>query len=374
MKRRILIVCTTDSMIWNFLIPHIKELEQKGFYVECACSITGDFYKNLVEIHGIKMNEIPFVRSPYSLKNLDALKKLCKLIKEKKYDTIFCHEPVGGVMGRVAGRKYRCKVIYMAHGFHFYKGAPVKNWLLYYPVEKFCAHLTDVLITINKEDHDLAQKKMKAKCVKYVPGVGIDLQKYSQSTIAKAAKRREFGIPEDAVVLLSVGELNSNKNHETIIRAIADMDVYYMIAGDGDLRQHLQNVIDTLGACDRVKLLGYRCDVKDLYRAADIFVFPSFREGLSVALMEAMASGLPCIASKIRGNVDLIENNKGGFLCDPQNDTEFTVKLNTLASNTELREKMGRHNLISVQKFSVETAINEMCRIYDAELLGVKTI
>ena len=374
MKRRILIVCTTDSMIWNFLIPHIKELEQKGFYVECACSITGDFYKNLVEIHGIKMNEIPFVRSPYSLKNLDALKKLCKLIKEKKFDTIFCHEPVGGVMGRVAGRKYRCKVIYMAHGFHFYKGAPVKNWLLYYPVEKFCAHLTDVLITINKEDHDLAQKKMKAKCVKYVPGVGIDLQKYSQSTIAKAAKRREFGIPEDAVVLLSVGELNSNKNHETIIRAIADMDVYYMIAGDGDLRQHLQNVIDTLGACDRVKLLGYRCDVKDLYRAADIFVFPSFREGLSVALMEAMASGLPCIASKIRGNVDLIENNKGGFLCDPQNDTEFAVKLNTLASNTELREKMGRHNLIYVQKFSVETAINEMCRIYDAELLGVKTI
>ena len=374
MKRRILIVCTTDSMIWNFLIPHIKELEQKGFYVECACSITGDFYKNLVEIHGIKMNEIPFVRSPYSLKNLDALKKLCKLIKEKKFDTIFCHEPVGGVMGRVAGRKYRCKVIYMAHGFHFYKGAPVKNWLLYYPVEKFCAHLTDVLITINKEDHDLAQKKMKAKCVKYVPGVGIDLQKYSQSTIAKAAKRREFGIPEDAVVLLSVGELNSNKNHETIIRAIADMDVYYMIAGDGDLRQHLQNVIDTLGACDRVKLLGYRCDVKDLYRAADIFVFPSFREGLSVALMEAMASGLPCIASKIRGNVDLIENNKGGFLCDPQNDTEFTVKLNTLASNTELREKMGRHNLITVQKFGVETAINEMCRIFDAELLGVKTI
>ena len=250
----------------------------------------------------------------------------------------------------------------------------MKNWLLYYPVEKFCAHLTDVLITINKEDHDLAQKKMKAKCVKYVPGVGIDLQKYSQSTIAKAAKRREFGIPEDAVVLLSVGELNSNKNHETIIRAIADMDVYYMIAGDGDLRQHLQNVIDTLGACDRVKLLGYRCDVKDLYRAADIFVFPSFREGLSVALMEAMASGLPCIASKIRGNVDLIENNKGGFLCDPQNDTEFTVKLNTLASNTELREKMGRHNLITVQKFSVETAINEMCRIFDAELLGVKTI
>ena len=250
MNRRILIVCTTDSMIWNFLVPHIKELEQRGCYVECASSITGEFYKKLIEIHGIKMNEVPFVRSPYSRKNLQAYKVLCKLIQEKNFDTIFCHEPVGGAMGRIAGRKYICKVIYTAHGFHFYKGAPLLNWLLYYPVEKWLARYTDVLITINREDYQLAKRKMKLRDggkVYYIPGVGVDNQKFGKAAIDKVDKHRELGVPEDAVLLLSVGELNSNKNHETAIRAIADMNVYYMIAGDGDLRQHLEKLLCSKG-------------------------------------------------------------------------------------------------------------------------------
>lgn len=373
MNRRILVVCTTDSMIWNFLVPHIKELEQKGLYVECASSITGDFYKNLVEKHGIKMNEIPFARSPYSIKNLQAYKALCKLIKEKNFDTIFCHEPVGGVLGRIAGCKNNCKVIYTAHGFHFYKGAPLLNWLLYYPVEKWLAHYTDALITINQEDYVLAKRKMKLRNggkVYYVPGVGVDNRKFSRATIDKADKRRELGIPEDAVLLLSVGELNNNKNHETVIRAIADMNVYYIIAGQGALQQHLENLIETQNLQNRVKLLGFRTDVKELYEAADIFVFPSFREGLSLSVMEAMASGLPCVASKIRGNIDLLANGEGGFLCNPQNASEFAEKLNLLAANVALREKMGRTNQMTIQKFSTETVIKEMQSIYAAELLA----
>lgn len=372
MNRRILVVCTTDSMIWNFLVPHIKKLEQNGFYVECASSITGDFYKNLIEIHGIKMNEIPFVRSPYNLKNLHAYKTLCNLIKEKNFDTIFCHEPVGGAMGRIAGHKYNCKVIYTAHGFHFYKGAPLLNWLLYYPVEKWLARYTDALITINREDYELAKRKMKLRNggkVYYVPGVGVDLEKFSKTTIDKKTKRSELGIPDDAVLLLSVGELNHNKNHETVIRAIADMNVYYIIAGQGELHQHLEDLIDSLNLRDRVKLLGFRGDVKELYEAADIFVFPSFREGLSVSVMEAMASGLPCVASKIRGNTDLLENTGGGFLCDPHNASEFADKIELLAANVQLREKMGRTNLMTIQKFSTETVIQEMQNIYATELL-----
>ena len=373
MNKRILIVCTTDSMIWNFLVPHIKALEEKGFYVECASSITGEFFKNLIEMHGIKMNEIPFVRSPYSIKNLYAYKELCKLIEEKNFGTIFCHEPVGGAMGRIAGHKNNCKVIYAAHGFHFYKGAPLRNWLLYYPVEKWLARYTDALITINREDYELAKRKMKLRNggkIYYVPGVGVDLGKFGRATIDKAAKRRALGIPEDAVLLLSVGELNDNKNHETVIRAITDMNVYYIIAGQGDLKQYLENLIDTLNLNDRVKLLGFCSDVKDLYDIANIFVFSSFREGLSLSLMEAMASGLPCVASKIRGNTDLLENTEGGFLCDPHDASEFAEKINLLAANAELREKMGKTNRVTIQKFSTETVIKEMQNIYAAELLN----
>lgn len=373
MNRRILIVCTTDSMIWNFLVPHIKELEQKGFYVECASSITGKFFQDLVEIHGIKMNEIPFVRSPYNFKNLHAYKALCKLIRDKNFDTIFCHEPVGGVMGRLAGRKNHCKVIYTAHGFHFYKGAPLLNWLLYYPVEKWLARYTDALITINREDYALAKRKMKLRNggkVYYVPGVGIDREKFSKETIDKGTKRRELGIPEDATLLLSVGELNHNKNHEMVIRAIAGMNVYYIIAGEGELQQHLKSLIDTWNLCDRVKLLGFRNDVKELYKAADIFVFPSFREGLSVSVMEAMASGLPCVVSNIRGNTDLLGNGEGGFLCDPHDASDFAEKINILVADDQLREEMGRSNRIAIQKFSTETVIREMQKIYAAELLG----
>ena len=368
MKRRILIVCTTDSMIWNFLIPHIKELEQKGFYVECACSITGDFYKNLVEIYGIKMNEIPFVRSPYSIKNVSAFKKLCKLIKEKKFDTILCHEPVGGVMGRVAGRKYKCKVIYTAHGFHFYKGAPIKNWLVYYPVERICSHLTDVLITINKEDFDFAQKKMKAKRVEYVPGVGIDLSKFSQSTIDKAAKRRELGIPEDAVLLLSVGELIPRKNHETAIRAIADIDAYYLIAGDGVLQHHLQSVIDKLGISNKVRILGYRTDIADLCGVADIFVFPSFQEGLPVAVMEAMAVGVPVIASQIRGNVDLIQDGVNGFLCDPTDQKSFADCIRMVLSDDALANSFSERSKEEIKKYDIDNVLRLSQEIYKSVL------
>jgi glycosyltransferase involved in cell wall biosynthesis len=206
--------------------------------------------------------------------------------------------------------------------------------------------------------------------VYYVPGVCVDHHKFSKATIDKAAKRRELGVPEDAVLLLSVGELNDNKNHETVIRAIADINVYYLIAGRGDLQQHLENLIEEQNLRDRVKLLGFRSDVKELYEAADIFVFPSFREGLSVSVMEAMASGLPCVASRIRGNTDLLEKTEGGFLCDPNDASDFAEKINLLAADAQLREKMGSANRMAIQKFSTENVIREMQSIYAAELLN----
>lgn len=323
------------------------------------------------QTYNIKIKNIPISRNPLSKANITAYKELVAFIQQEGIDYIHCNTPTGGILGRLAGKKCKVKkVIYQAHGFHFYKGAPKKNWLLYYPVEKWLARYTDALITINHEDYELAKRKLKLRNngkVYCVPGVGIDVKKISTLTVGKNEKRRELGIPEDSVLLLSVGELNCNKNHETVIRAIADMDVYYIIAGKGDLEDYLRNLIDTLGIGNKVKLLGYRNDVKELYEAADIFVFPSFREGLSISLMEAMASGLPCVASNIRGNTDLLENTEGGFLCNVNDVSEYTEKLNLLVSNSELRATMGEHNLAAIQRFSTETVIKEMRNIYATE-------
>lgn len=316
----------------------------------------------------IKIKSVPISRNPFAITNLTAFRELAKYIYQEKIDYIHCNTPVGGLLGRLVGKKCKVKkVIYQAHGFHFYKGAPLLNWLLYYPVEKWLARYTDALITINQEDYELAKRKLKLRNggkVYYVPGVGVDIHKFTQATTDKAAKRRELGIPEDSVLLLSVGELNNNKNHETIIRAIADMNVYYIIAGRGELHKHLENLIDSLKLNNRVKLLGFRSDVKELYEAADMFVFPSFREGLSISLMEAMAAGVPVVASRIRGNVDLIEDGVNGFLCDPQDVDCFTNKIRQLLDEPDLVEKFRRNSLQKIKGYDKRIVARQLLRIY----------
>ena len=369
-KRVLFVATVVKTHIMQFHIPYLKMFKEMGY--ETVVAARND-YENPEDCripycdHYV---DIPFQREPLCYENLRCYKKLKSIMDEGGFSVIHCHTPVGGVVGRLAARKARKKgtrIIYTAHGFHFYKGAPIKNWLLYYLAEKFCSYFTDVLITINKEDFALAQRKMKAKCVEYVPGVGVDLEKFSKSTFDKAAKRRQLGIPEDAILLLSVGELIPRKNHETSIRAIADVNAYYIIAGDGELRQQLQKLIDELVVGDRVKLLGYRNDVDDLYRASDVFVFPSFQEGLPVAVMEAMASGLPCVASHIRGNTDLLEDTEREFLCEPDNIMEYSEKLKILLQNDQLREKIGQDNMNTARKFGMEAVGNKMRNIYDAE-------
>lgn len=370
-KRVLFVATVVKTHIMTFHIPYLKMFQEMGY--ETAVAAKND-YENPDDCripYCDQFFDIPFQREPFHHDNFQCYKKLKTIIDEGEFSIVHCHTPVGGVLGRLAAwkaRKEGTRVMYTAHGFHFYKGAPLKNWLLYYPIEKLCSHLTDVLITINKEDYALAQKKMKAKCVEYVPGVGVDLKKFSQATIDKAAKRRELGIPEDAAVLLSVGELNNNKNHEVVLRAIADMNVYYIIAGAGDLRQHLQNRIVALGLENRVKLLGFRNDIKELLAASDIFVFPSFREGLPVALMEAIAVGVPAVASRIRGNVDLIENGVNGFLCDPSDEKSFADHISMLLSNDVLANSFSERSKEKIKKYDTENVLRAAQEIYRSVL------
>lgn len=364
--KRILVVCTTDSMIWNFLIPHIKEMEKRGYYVECASSITGDFYDKLVEEYAIKMNEIPFERSPYNLKNIKAYRKLYKLVTRKKFDTIFCHEPVGGAMGRLVGHKCKCKVIYMAHGFHFFMGAP-KSRVIYYWVEKVLSYYTDVLITINQEDYDAALKFKEKKCYK-INGIGVDTSKFCKDDNLKNYLNNEFALPEDSIKILSVGELIPRKNHEVIIKALGKIKnpkVYYFIVGDGELKVELKKLIKILNLEKNVFLLGYRTDIRQLCNSSDIFAMPSIHEGLSVALMEAMGCGKAIVGSKIRGNVDLIEQGKGGYLCPTANVDMYARAIKKLSMSSSRRIEFGIYNQKIVKEFDIIPVKEQLMQIIE---------
>lgn len=367
---RILYV-TTISMTMMFFPDQVKKLLTEGHSVDIATNMT-DSLIPAYDSMDVKVHHIPFSRSPFSRDNLTAYRQLKKLVEQEHYDIVHCHTPNAAMVTRLACRKVRkqgTRVIYTAHGFHFFKGAPLKNWLIFYPVEKFCSYFTDTLITINFEDYALAQKKMHAKEVGYVPGVGIDVSRIDAVSCDRSAKRRDIGVPEDAMLLLSIGELNVNKNHQVVLHALSQIkdvvkqnNIHYVIAGVGDQEQNLLNLAETLGLKDHFHLLGYRKDALELYKTADVFVFPSYREGLSVSLMESMASGLPAVVSKIRGNVDLIDG-EGGIYCDPFKAETFADAICKMTDGAT-RETMGTHNKEAVRKFSLQNVLDEVERIY----------
>lgn len=377
-EKKALVVTTVASTIDHFCMNDISILLD-NYDVQVAANFTtgnvtskeriNEFKIELIN-RNICINEVEFNRNPLSKNNLKAYKKLKEIIRHNKFDLIHCHTPIAAMLTRFASRNARklgTKVIYTAHGFHFYKGAPLKNWLLYYPIEKWMARYTDVLITINKEDYARVKNKFKAKRVEYVPGVGIDLERFNKVKIDKDLKRNELDLSKDAFVILSVGELNKNKNHEVVLKAIAKINnpiIHYVICGQGQLEGYLKKLSKDLGIINQVHLLGYRKDIAEIYKVTDIFVFPSYREGLPVALMEAMANGLPVVCSKIRGNSDLIEDGYGGYLVEPTNVHGFAEYIERLISDAQLRKNLGSFNLKKAGKYAIENVALQMKRIY----------
>ena len=318
--KKVLMVACVPSMIGQFNMANIELLQKLGCQVGVACDFKDRtvwnkerVYKflNQLKEKGISFYQIDFTRSAWKIsRHFRAYKQLKKLIQKESYKMIHCHTPVAAAIARIAAHQTGKKVIYTAHGFHFFQGAPLKNWMLYYPVEKFLSRWTDCLITINKEDYWRAKKKFHAKRTEYVPGVGVDLRKIAETKIDKKKKREELGISEDTFLILSVGELSKRKNHKLVLQALCnlkDKNICYIICGQGSLENKLKEFVLNYGLEKKVQFLGYRSDVLELYKSADLFAFPSLQEGLPVALMEAMASGVPCIASDIRGNRDLLE-------------------------------------------------------------------
>ena len=375
--KKVLIVASVASMIDQFNVPNIELLQSMGYEVHIACNFEKGstcnseriqkLKKRLLEM-GVKYYQIDFSRSVVNMKeHIRAYNQLNILVKKNQYTFMHCHSPIGGVIGRIVAHQNKVKVIYTAHGFHFFDGAPLKNWLVFYPIEKFFSRWTDVLITINKEDYTRAKKKLHAKKVEYIPGVGVDIEKFAGNQVGVKKKRQELGIDEETIILLSVGELNANKNHSIVIKALAEMKdekLHYFIAGKGKLKEELLRLAKKLGVEKQVHLLGFRSDIAELMKVADIYILPSLREGLNVSLMEAMASGLSCIASEIRGNRDLIENNKNGYLCDAGNVKSYVRVIQSLANRVEIRKLYGQSSRKKIKKFDKVQVCNRMRKIY----------
>lgn len=355
--KKVLIVSTVARQFYLFEKYNIPLLKSLGYEVHCAAN---NKISDMEEVDKLNINYhfISIERNPFSLKNIKAYLELKKLVKNNKFEFIHCHSPVGGVLTRLVAKKFNIKVIYTAHGFHFFKGAPLINWLLFYPVEKYLSKYTDILITINQEDYERAQT-FYAKKVEYIPGVGIDTKKIKNIAVDKKKKREELGLTEDKIVLLSVGELNKNKNHSIVIKALAKIDnpnIYYLICGQGNLKEELISLIKKLNLEKNVKLLGFRKDIYELCKISDIFVFPSKREGLSVALMEAICCNLPIICSDIRGNNDLIEREINGFLVKNSVE-EYGEKINFLIKDKEFHKNLkiiNRNILNKMDKKNIE--------------------
>lgn len=309
-------------------------------------------------------------RNIFNLKDIwKGYKNLCRFLESHPdVAVIHCNTPIGGVLGRICGEKYGKKVIYMAHGFHFYKKAPLLNRTLFKFIERWMAHKTDCLITINQEDYETAQKfKLKRDGKVYkVNGVGIDTHTFDGIVVDKIAKRKSINVPENAFLCIIVGDLNDNKNVETLVRALPGTasSVHFIICGFGPNEKRLKYLAEKLGVAKRCHFLGYRSDVKELYLVSDVFLFASKREGLPRSTMEAMLAGLPCVVSKIRGNVDLVDDKKGGFLVPPKDFASFSCALNQLENDKELRERYGNYNKQRVLDFDIELVKQQMLDIY----------
>ena len=369
MKKKVLFVATVvKTHIMVFHLPYLKWFQEQGYETYVAAKNDYADPTQCVIPYCDHYINIEFARNPISRQNQKAYRELKSLIDKEEFSIVHCHTPVGGVLARLAARKSRkkgTKFIYTAHGFHFYTDAPLQNWLIYYPIERFCAHYTDTLITINQEDYKRAQR-FACHDVHLINGIGIDLNKLQSSNTEVDKVRRKLGIPKDAFVLVSVGEIIKNKNHSIVIDAIERLNsnrIWYLLCGEGNLQSEYIKKISNFKYNKQILFLGFRKDIADILNASDVFVFPSIREGLSVSLMEAMACGKPCIVSDIRGNHDLIQNDKGGYLVK-QNCEEYVESIQRLLNDPQKRDSFGMYNKERIKDYGLNHVLEQMSSIY----------
>lgn len=367
-RMKALFVATVQSHIAQFHLKAIELLKQNGYEVHVAAK------DNLAEKNGLqlknvdKIYNVPFSRSPFSLKNMSAYCALKKIIVQGEYDLIHCNTPVGGILTRLAARKEKGKVLYTAHGFHFYKGAPLKNWILYYPIEKVMTRYTDGLITINDEDYEFAKKNFKCPIYR-THGVGVNTEKYKKITKEEIdILRKDMGLSNNTIILCT-GELNKNKNQKTIIIAMQKVvqkipSAVLLLAGNGPEKNSLQNIIRNLKLEENVKLIGYHTDLEKYVQMCDLVVSASIREGLPLNIVEGMHCSKPIVASKNRGHCELLKDEDNGYLVSPRDTDSFADKIILLCLQPEIRLKLGEKSYLKSLHYTDQFVLKELRGIY----------
>jgi glycosyltransferase EpsD len=368
-KKVLFVASVAKKHILQFHIPYLKWFKEQGYTVHVCAG--NDFEKgDKVYIpYCDKYHRMHFYRSPFATRNFTSYKELKQLVKENHYDIIHCHTPVAAAIARVALRKERKKgtvMLYTAHGFHFYKGAP-KISKLYYFIEKMLAKHTDGLITINEEDYNAAEKfSRRKKCKVYrIHGIGADFSKVKNPSRTREEMREEFGIPLDTFLVMSNSEVNENKNITTSIKAVAaNENVYLLVCGSGKLLEECKTLAKELNAEERIKFAGYRFDAKELLNCADAFILSSYREGLPLAPIEAMAAGLPLIVSDNRGTREYAVQGENALICKAEDVEGFTKAIELLSKDKDMCIRLGEKGREISEKYELSNAVAEMAEIY----------
>lgn len=370
---KILYVATISGTINAFLIPHIKTLVMAGHQVDVACNQSDQLDVELMEL-GSQLFEISFERSPFNRNNWNAYKQIDQVLADGHYDIVHTHTPVASAIVRLASRKYEdTQVFYTAHGYHIFKGAPLKNWLIYFPTEYILSRWTDLTITINSEDFALANRFFKTKSNKIVQvdGVGINVDRFVPlEKEEKLRLRRLHGFDKELPLLMYVGELSFRKNQAFLIDVIASLvpetKLLLLLVGGGPLEEDLKQRAIDFGIQDYVRFMGRRDDVPDLFGMSDICVSSSRQEGLAVNLMEAMGAALPLVVTDVRGNRDLVRQGENGYIV-PEHDTElFASHIKELIDQPTKRVAMGRAGRQFVETLDIHSINQVLLELYQA--------
>lgn len=374
--KKILIITTIGGFLPQFEMNDVKILMEQGYEVHYASNFANPVYEldtESLEKTGIRLHPVDIRKSPLRLRrNVRALKEIISILRVEEISVIHCHNPIGGVLGRlaaVAGGQSKPYVIYTAHGFHFYDGAPLLNWLLFFPAEFLLARYTDSIITINREDDARAHRYLagKLRAVYRIPGVGVQTSRFAPDADVRRRVRRTLRIQDDTFYILSVGELNRNKNHEVIIRAIAslkDPHICYGICGKGYRQEYLEELARKKGMERQVKFFGFRNDIPEMLQGADCFAFPSRREGLGIAALEAMAAGLPMITSDCRGTREYMQDHVTGYVCYSGKVSEYARLIRDMKEHPERRREMSGVCRSVAERFNLDRTDRIMREVY----------
>lgn len=378
--KKVLFVASVASHIESFHIPYIKWFKEHGFIVDVAARMDID---NPIE-YCDKFIDIPFERSPYSKGNISAYKALKAVIYNGQYNIIHCHTPMAAALTRLAARKMRkngLTIIYTAHGFHFFRGAPLLGWLLYYPAEKFLSRFTDIIITINKEDFlSITDLNFKCKDSYIVPGVGVNTESVIDSNDETKKKlRKSYGYSDNDFILFYAAEFIKRKNHRLIIEQLPALrkkipNIKILLAGRGELLVEIKKLAEHLGVSRYVDFLGFRRDIPELVAMSDVGVSFSLQEGLGITVAEDMFAGLPVVVSYDRGHKEMVIDGFNGYFFDISKPEQFTDKIYELYRYPEKRILMGLNAKKSIQKFSIENALAAHISIYKSVIEKDETI